>query len=179
MKTNFMSLFFFCIILGTFSQASPVEQEVKNCKDVGQYIHVDISCKTSTGIVWTRVPLGWKDTVTGYTWKNDQVIGLLEDVLFIFGNDNCRLPTGWSESQNGKNGFPDHDSDWVTAEKHGIREVLKNMNNKWFWSRSFLKENGSLYRTYYFINSPSKDINYLLIDGANNVSGFSHLVCHR
>jgi len=47
-----------------------------------------------------------------------------------------RLPSGYPRSLNGKNGFPNHDSDFVILEGDGIREVVSGLANKWFVSSS-------------------------------------------
>jgi hypothetical protein len=47
-----------------------------------------------------------------------------------------RLPSGYPKSLNGKNNFPDHDSDFVALEEDGIREVVPGLMNKWFISSS-------------------------------------------
>src|SRR6266850_1196853 len=47
-----------------------------------------------------------------------------------------RLPSGYPRSLNGKNGFPNHDSDFVILEDDGIREVVSGLANKWFVSSS-------------------------------------------
>jgi hypothetical protein len=47
-----------------------------------------------------------------------------------------RLPSGYPRSLNGKNGFPNHDSDFVVLEDDGIREVIAGLANKYFISSS-------------------------------------------
>ena len=47
-----------------------------------------------------------------------------------------RLPSGYPRSLNGKNGFPNHDSDFVILEDDGIRQVISGLANKWFVSSS-------------------------------------------
>jgi hypothetical protein len=51
-----------------------------------------------------------------------------------------RLPSGYPRSLNGKKGFPNHDSDFVILEDHGIRQVVSGLANKYFVSSS---ESGS------------------------------------
>src|SRR5215510_4133406 len=46
-----------------------------------------------------------------------------------------RLPSGYPRSLNGKKNFPNQDSDFVTLEDDGIRQVLP-LANKWFVSSS-------------------------------------------
>lgn len=47
-----------------------------------------------------------------------------------------RLPSGYPRSLNGKNGSPNHDSDFVVLEDDGIREVIAGLANKYFISSS-------------------------------------------
>lgn len=47
-----------------------------------------------------------------------------------------RLPSGYPRGANGKNGFPDRDSDFVVLEEDGIRQVISGLANKWFVSSS-------------------------------------------
>src|SRR5215831_551373 len=47
-----------------------------------------------------------------------------------------RLPSGYPRSLNGKNGFPNHDSDFVILESDGIRQVIPGLSSKYFVSSS-------------------------------------------
>ncbi len=47
-----------------------------------------------------------------------------------------RLPSGYPRSLNGKNGFPNHDSDFVILEDDGIRQVIPGSSSKYFVSSS-------------------------------------------
>ena len=47
-----------------------------------------------------------------------------------------RIPSGYPRSMNGKNGFPNHDSDFVVLEDDGIRDVISGLASKWFTSSS-------------------------------------------
>jgi hypothetical protein len=47
-----------------------------------------------------------------------------------------RLPSGYPRSLNGKNGFPNHDSDFVVLEDDGIRQVIPGISTKYFVSSS-------------------------------------------
>ena len=47
-----------------------------------------------------------------------------------------RLPSGYPPSLNGKNGFPNHDSDFVILEDDGIRQVIPGISSKYFVSSS-------------------------------------------
>jgi hypothetical protein len=47
-----------------------------------------------------------------------------------------RLPSGYPRSLNGKNGFPNRDSDFVLLEDDGIRQVIPGISSKYFVSSS-------------------------------------------
>jgi hypothetical protein len=47
-----------------------------------------------------------------------------------------RLPSGYPRSLNGKNGFPNQDSDFVILEDEGIRQVVSGLASKYFISSS-------------------------------------------
>ena len=47
-----------------------------------------------------------------------------------------RLPSGYPRRLNGKNGFPNRDSDFAVLEDDGIRQVISGLANKWFISSS-------------------------------------------
>ena len=47
-----------------------------------------------------------------------------------------RLPSGYPRSLNGKDGFPNHDSDFVILEDDGIRQVIPGISSKYFVSSS-------------------------------------------
>src|SRR6516225_6327498 len=47
-----------------------------------------------------------------------------------------RLPSGYPRSLNGKNGFPNHDSDFVVLEDDGVRQVIPGISGKYFVSSS-------------------------------------------
>jgi hypothetical protein len=47
-----------------------------------------------------------------------------------------RLPSGYPRRLNGKQGFPNRDSDFVVLEDDGIRQVIPGLANKWFVSSS-------------------------------------------
>jgi len=47
-----------------------------------------------------------------------------------------RLPSGYPRSLNGKNGFPNHDSDFVILEDDGIRQAIPGISSKYFVSSS-------------------------------------------
>jgi hypothetical protein len=47
-----------------------------------------------------------------------------------------RMPSGYPRALNGKNGFPNRDSDFVILEDDGMREVVPGLANKVFTSSS-------------------------------------------
>jgi hypothetical protein len=47
-----------------------------------------------------------------------------------------RVPSGYPKSLNGKNKFPNHDSDFVVLEEDGIRDAVPGLATKWFVSSS-------------------------------------------
>ena len=47
-----------------------------------------------------------------------------------------RLPSGYPRALNGKNGFPNRDSDFVVLEDDGLRQVVPGLVDKWFLSSS-------------------------------------------
>ena len=73
----------------------------------------------------------WKDQKTGLTWHDveDKKFSYYEAVE-KFGD---RIPTK---------------EEFEEAEKHGFREVLPNMENRWFWSASV--NAGNTGYAYYF-----------------------------
>ncbi len=81
-----------------------------------------------------------------------------------------RLPSGYPRSLNGKNGFPNHDSDFVILEDDGIRQVIPVISSKYFVSSS---EAGKLsdYISYGF------DGEFGGIDAGCNGNGMASLRC--
>ncbi len=56
-------------------------------------------------------------------------------IMESFSGKNWGLPTGYPKEMNGKECFPDRDSEFETLEKDGIRQVLDIFGNT-FWSSS-------------------------------------------
>jgi len=81
-----------------------------------------------------------------------------------------RLPSGYPRSLNGKDGFPNHDSDFVILEDDGIRQVIPGISSKYFVSSS---EAGKLsdYISYGF------DGEFGGIDAGCNGNGMASLRC--
>jgi hypothetical protein len=81
-----------------------------------------------------------------------------------------RLPSGYPRSLNGKNGFPNQDSDFVILEDDGIRQVVSGVASKYFISSS---EAGKIsdYMSYGF------DGEFGGIDAGCNGNGMASLRC--
>ena len=81
-----------------------------------------------------------------------------------------RLPSGYPRSLNGKNGFPNQDSDFVILEADGIRQVISGVASKYFISSS---EAGKIedYMSYGF------DGEFGGIDAGCNGNGMASLRC--
>ena len=81
-----------------------------------------------------------------------------------------RLPSGYPRSLNGKNGFPNHDSDFVILEDDGIRQVVSGVANKYFVSSSDAGKSGD-FLSYGF------DGEFGGIDAGCNGNGMASLRC--
>lgn len=86
--------------------------------------------------------------------------------------DGFSLPTGYPSSQNGTNGFPKQDSEFVRLESDHIRDVVPGMNdNKWFWSSSVLANNTYFAYDFFGFNG------YIDYDNRGYVFPNSAVVC--
>jgi hypothetical protein len=81
-----------------------------------------------------------------------------------------RLPSGYPRSLNGKNGFPNHDSDFVILEDDGIRQVIFGISSKYFVSSSEAGKPAD-YTSYGF------DGEFGGIDAGCNGNGMASLRC--
>src|SRR5262245_8082108 len=81
-----------------------------------------------------------------------------------------RLPTGYPRSLNGKNGFPNHDSDFVILEDDGIRQVIPGLGNKYLVSSSEAGKSGD-FMSYGF------DGEFGGLDPGCNGNGMASLRC--
>ena len=81
-----------------------------------------------------------------------------------------RLPSGYPRSLNGKNGFPNHDSDFVILESDGIRQVIPGLSSKYFVSSSEAGKTAD-YISYGF------DGEFGGIDAGCNGNGMASLRC--
>lgn len=112
---------------------------IDNCMDINLPIKKGTACATSKGFVWQRVEVGlnrgWKDIITGTIWFENGITSMHQRKAAKYCKEQGQyLPSGWPEDQNGKNGFPNFDSDFVSAIKHDIREVFLDKNDDWSWS---------------------------------------------
>ena len=136
-----------------------------NCSEVAQNAPLGTVCKTSAQISFKREADGWRDLgLNGKLWLDGIKTNVTQyDAVSFCANQNKDLPSGYHRELNGKNGFPNQDSDFVVADSHGIREVFKDMGGRRFWSASvfpgspdyaFVFSYGgdvvSGYRDYYF-----------------------------
>jgi hypothetical protein len=81
-----------------------------------------------------------------------------------------RLPSGYPRSLNGKNGFPNHDSDFVILEDDGVRQVIPGISTKYFVSSSEAGKTAD-YMSYGF------DGEFGGIDAGCNGNGMASLRC--
>jgi ABC-type transport system substrate-binding protein len=81
-----------------------------------------------------------------------------------------RLPSGYPRSLNGKNGFPNHDSDFVVLEDDGVRQVIPGISSKYFVSSSEAGKTAD-YISYGF------DGEFGGIDAGCNGNGMASLRC--
>jgi hypothetical protein len=81
-----------------------------------------------------------------------------------------RLPSGYPRSLNGKKGFPNQDSDFVTLEDDGIRQVVSGVASKYFVSSSEAGKTGD-FMSYGF------DGEFGGIDAGCNGNGMASLRC--
>ena len=81
-----------------------------------------------------------------------------------------RLPSGYPRSLNGKNGFPNHDSDFVILEDDGVRQVIPGISTKYFVSSSEAGKTAD-YISYGF------DGEFGGIDAGCNGNGMASLRC--
>ena len=120
-----------------------------NCADLDQYSATGTRCITSKGFYFSRVQDGWIDEQSKIIWFDLEKNKITQyRALNFCKNNGLALPSGYDEALNGLFDFPDHDSDFVSAEKHGIREVLKDLSSGWFWSSS-TKSEDSFYAFYF------------------------------
>ncbi len=127
--------------------------------------------KTSKGFNFERYqdPVskawGWKDlTLDGKIWFDAIQTGIGPQAAFKFCQkiSGQTLPTGHrlKGEDTGHGPYPyKEDSDFAIAEKHGLREIFKDMKYLFFWSQS-LRSFESNYGYYYFFNGTNGTIYY-------------------
>ncbi len=157
-----MKLFLITLLM---SSASVYAQSPQYMCDAQRDFQLNETCETRKGFEFVRVEKGWKDKKRGKTWFDEMSLEINQyEAVTTCNNKGQSLPTGWPELLNGKtfqisendksayldsgyivgatkNGYvqitvPNYDSDFVAAEKHGIREVFKDMKDRWLWSTS-------------------------------------------
>jgi len=92
-----------------------------------QQVPVGAFCKTSKNGLFRREEHGYKDLKTDTIWFDEikTRINQYDSEKYCKGK-GLELPTGYPKSLNGKNGFPNHDSDFVAATNNGLQEVFPN-----------------------------------------------------
>lgn len=127
------------VLLSQFLISLHAQADMLHCRDIDPLRRDEVSaCLTSSGVVFKRQDGGWRDTAPrGKFWPEEYRIHLDQKEA----KDYCEslglaLPSGYPSSANGKYGFPNRDSDFVIAEKHGLRELFPDMFSHWFWSNS-------------------------------------------
>ena len=110
--------------------APPVEQVACNKLSAEQRTTINQVCVTSKGAKFTRVAMeGFGEAWMGPTGKNGKqqiwsdLIGSADQYNAI---ENCKAIEGSLPSK----------MDFIRGEARGIREVLPNMKDRWFWSSS-------------------------------------------
>ena len=160
---------------------------IKSCQELKtEEVKEGVICQTSKGFNFSRTKDGWEDIQSGLTWFDENRLSISYEKALKFCKDKDRdLPTGWPEYYNGKRGFtddeenypiiikfkvnwfPNHDSDFVMANKHGIKEVFAGKNSWWglYWSKSEVHYSSfcSMTLAYYF----DPDSHYGSIDWGN------------
>jgi len=124
-------------ILLALSLISTTAFAVENCSYVNSASPTGTICVTSKGFEFSRVDGGWKDISSGTTWYDETRVAINQyDSQKYCAGENKALPSGYPENKNGVDGFPNKDSDYVTAEKHGFQEVFKVVSIQLYWSSS-------------------------------------------
>ena len=102
----------------------------KACEEMDQFkSKVGTSCTSSKGVVFTRIKhpvtqvLGWYDQKTQKIWYDEVKTGVNQYGAEVY----CDQKPGQTLASR---------DDFKRAERHGIREVLKNIQNQWVWSSS-------------------------------------------
>lgn len=143
------SLLILCSVLSskTFAGESGAVAQTRECSSYTSFpSEVGFSCRTSKGIEFKRISvngqLSWRDMGEGgliwhgYGYANVDNSVVRARLFCEQEQGTQRLPTGYPPRLNGRYGFANQNSEFVVAESHGIREVLRDMNNRNLFSSS-------------------------------------------
>ncbi|HCM38933.1 MAG: hypothetical protein A2Z97_09805 [Bdellovibrionales bacterium GWB1_52_6] len=127
-------------------KTAPVEED---CASVKQLSPVGTRCKTSKGVVFTRMKNGWKDSGDGGSLWHDED----RNPSMYFENSQ---PNSESYCKNRGlkqqvNMYLPSKQDFEVADSHGIRELMKDMKGHSYWTTTVDPGNPS--GGYYFSGS--------------------------
>lgn len=160
----------FPLAMVTHPQASPADKIGACSVEAVAKASADYKCEAQTRsgpVAWQVVAVlqgertfrVWKDLKSGLYVSDDlgkhSPTAAIKDHLCTspeyashrgnLGGVGWRLPTGYPRKLNGKKNFPQQDSDFVTLEADGIRQVVPGLMNKWFVSSSEAEGDGFFY----------------------------------
>jgi hypothetical protein len=148
------------------AQTISIEDRIKDCAGIPKS-----TVKTSSNVTWNLVSRKrdpksgkfmevWKDSESGLLWGDllDKEYSHYDAIAL--GADNkvvsetaCKSDEGKAASaQIGEKSFglPTR-AEFEAAEKNGIREVVPNMRDRWFWSASVHPENSFV--AWYYVGN--------------------------
>ena len=133
-KVQGMNTKFTLLLTLTILTSSGAFAETNNCNSIKQESPGGTRCHTSKGFEFIRVPFGWEDQTSGKTWYNE----VIKDISQYGAKKFCSDIRGLALPSK---------SDFELAESHGIREVLKDMNedcpHRAFWSSTIYSNNSN------------------------------------
>lgn len=151
----------FSLVITVSIGAASLSEANQACRDVNQNAQAGTLCVTSAGVIFERKTDSWLDQSSKIFWydlKPSETMSQREAQKFC-EQQGLNLPTGYTEDYNGISNFPNNDSNFVTAEKNGIREVLKDIKGLMLWSSSSMEP--VLNRdAYYFSGSDGRNRYY-------------------
>ena len=141
--------FFICLLVLNFSTSVAFAQNTETCSSVNQASAVGTRCQTSKGFEFVRVENGWSDK-NGKTWYDEMKRDTNQYDSEKYCNDSGKvLPSK---------------GDFELVESHGIREVFKDLNDRWFWSSSITPDHldGAYYMDgrYGYVDFVSHEVRY-------------------